>query len=173
MRPTTSIDRHVSKLDVLQISKRNLAMLAISRFATSSLLVLLAATLTTAAYARGGGHSGTHGSSNPSLHSSSSVHSISVRSTTAHSRKAIVSGHSGKKLPKGSVALGGGSHQPSKPVVREHCSLGQICNSCPNCTPEGGLGWGEVPAPDQSHQTGGGGHVNDHRTVVHDHRSGG
>jgi hypothetical protein len=36
-------------------------MSTISRFAKTSLLVLLAATLTTAAYARGGGHSGSNG----------------------------------------------------------------------------------------------------------------
>jgi len=38
-------------------------MTTVSRFAKSSLLVLLTATLTTAAYARGGGHGGSNGSS--------------------------------------------------------------------------------------------------------------
>lgn len=70
-------------------------MFTVSRFAKTSMLVLLTATLTTAAYARGGGHSGSNGSMGPAVHSSA-----------VHSSTAIVSKHGGKTLPNGSVAGG-------------------------------------------------------------------
>jgi len=150
-------------------------MSTISRLTRSSLLVLLTATLTTAAYARGGGHAGSNAPAHSSL-GSSAVHATSIHATTVHSgkirtRKTIVSRHGGKTVPTGPVALGGGSHQPQTPIVRDHCSFGAICNTAGNWQGEGGLSDGDVPAPNQDHQTGSGGQVNDHRTVVHDHRS--
>jgi hypothetical protein len=156
-------------------TERTLAMSTISRLTRSSLLVLLTATLTTAAYARGGGHAG----SNAPMHSSldrSAVHAATIHATTVHfgkvrTRQTIVFRPGGKTLPTGPVALGGGSHQSPDPIVRDHCSLGEICNTYANWQGEGGLSDGNVPAPNQDHQTGAGGQVNDHRTVVHDHRS--
>jgi len=145
-------------------------MSTISRLTRSSLLVLLTATLTTTAYARGGGHGG----SNPPMHASlnsSAVHSTTIRSGTVRVRNTIVSRHGGKTLQTGPVAVGGGSQQSLDPNVRDHCSLGAICNTYANWQGEGGLGDGDVPAPNQDHQTGSGGQVNDHRTVVHDHRN--
>lgn len=155
-------------------------MSTISRLTRSSLLVLLTATLTTAVYARGGGHAGSNAPAHSSL-GSSTVHATSIHATTVHSgkirsstirtRKTIVSRHGGKTVPTGPVALGGGSHQPQTPIVRDHCSFGAICNTAGNWQGEGGLSDGDVPAPNQDHQTGSGGQVNDHRTIVHDHRS--
>ena len=50
------------------------------------------------------------------------------------------------------------------PIVRDHCSFGAICSTVGNWQGQGGLGDFDTPAPDQSHQTNGGGQVNDHRT---------
>ena len=50
------------------------------------------------------------------------------------------------------------------PIVRDHCSFGAICNNYGNWQGEGGLGDGDIPAANQSHTTGPGGQVNDHRT---------
>ena len=150
-------------------------MITVSRFARSSLLVLLTATLTTAAYARGGGHAGSNAPAHSSL-GSSAVHATSIHATTVHSgkihaREIIVSRHGGRTLPTGAVALSGGSHQSPAPIVRDHCNFESICNTAGNWQGEGGLQEGDVPAPNQDHQTGSGGQVNDHRTVVHDHRN--
>ena len=161
-------------------TERTLAMVTISRLTRSSLLVLLTATLTTAAYARGGGHAGSNAPTHPSLGGSAvhatrihsgTIQSTTIRSVKIHARKTMVSRHGGKTLPTGSVALGGGSQQSLDPNVRDHCSLGAICNTYANWQGEGGLSDTEVPAANQSHQTGPGGQVNDHRSVVHDHRN--
>jgi hypothetical protein len=78
-----------------QINERNLAMFTVSRLAKSSLLVLLTATLTTAAYARGG-HSGSNGSTGPSA--------------PVQTNARIVAGHGNKTLSKGAVAHWCGPH---------------------------------------------------------------
>jgi hypothetical protein len=76
----------------LQI-KRSFAMFTVSRFAKSSALVLLAATLTTAAHA--GGHGGSTGSSG----ASGPAHSSNAR---------VVSGLGNQTVSKGSTAHGHG-----------------------------------------------------------------
>lgn len=150
-------------------------MSTISRLTRSSLLVLLTATLTTAAYARGGGHSGSNAPIQPSPGSSAvhaaTIHAGTIRIGRTHFKKTIVSRHGGKAAPTGPVTLGGGSHQSPTPIVRDHCNFEEICNTAGNWQGEGGLREGDVPAPNQDHQTGPGGQVNDHRTVVHDHRN--
>lgn len=77
-------------------------MLTVSRIARSSLLVLLTATLTTAAYARGGGHSGSNGSH-----------------MQVHSDARIVAGHGSKTLSKGPAYWCGPHHHNciNPPVV--------------------------------------------------------
>jgi hypothetical protein len=141
-----------------QINERSLAMFTVSRLGKSSLLVLLTATLTTAAYA-GGGHSGSKASSG----ATGPVHANSVQSNAR-----LVSGNGSPPMSKGPVA-----HpwpvRPTTPIVRDHRGLtwyGQIPNSypCPNdCVGEGGLNGGQ-PAPQQpSYKPRDG--------VVHDHRS--
>lgn len=94
-------------------------MLTISRLAASSVLALLTVTLTSAAYARGGGHSGFNGSAGSSIHSSGPVHMGAIRAGTVHSSYVIVSKHGGKTTPAGSAAYGGGS-QITGVVVRDH-----------------------------------------------------
>jgi hypothetical protein len=147
-----------------QINERNLAMFTVWQFAKSSLLVVLTVTLTTAAYARGGGHSSSNGSngSNGSKGASQPVYSST----------AIVSKQGGKTLPNGSVALLGRNPQPynNPPIVRDHRgepgevgnTVGGVCNSI--CVGQGGLN-GAQPSQNQDHSTGGGNaHVTDHRT---------
>jgi hypothetical protein len=140
-------------------------MFTVSRLAKSSLLVLLTATLTTAAYARGGGHGGSNGSSN----ASGPVHANPIQSDAR-----LVSGLGGPALSKGPVA-----HpwpvRPTTPVVRDHrgSGEGQIPNSCPNCVGEGGGSFDSKTGGQPPSYAPGVGVVHDHRTVVHDHRTGG
>jgi len=86
-------------------------MITVSRFARSSLLVLLTATLTTAAYARGGGHSGSNGSMDTRV----PTHGSSVQSNAR-----IVAGHGSKTLSKGPAYWCGPHHHNciNPPVVR-------------------------------------------------------
>jgi hypothetical protein len=157
-------------------------MFTVSRLAKSSLLVLLAATLTTAAYAReggggGGGHNGSNGPSGPSIQ----VHGSPVQSDAR-----IVSGNGGPIWSKDPVAHGYNG-QPGKPtpVVRDHRDTNYPGEPVPNSSPaecssgcvgQGGLASGSVPGPQNSYKPRDG-QVNDHRTgsgpVVHDHRSSG
>lgn len=76
-------------------------MFTVSRLAKSSSLVLLAATLTTAAYAGGGGHGGSTGSSG----ASGPVHSSTVQSNAR-----IVSGQGNQTLSNKPVAHGYGTN---------------------------------------------------------------
>lgn len=76
-------------------------MFTVSRLAKSSLLVLLTATLTTAAYARDGGHSGSNGSTGSSV----PVHSSAVQTNAR-----IVAGHGNKTLSKGPAYWCGPHH---------------------------------------------------------------
>lgn len=145
-------------------------MVTMSRLSQAGLLVLLTATLTTAAYARGGGQAASTAPMHASL-GSSAVHATAIHAGTIRVGKTIVSRHGGKTLPTGAVALGGGSHQSADPIVRDHCSFDSICNTNGNWQGQGGLSEFDTPAPNQDHQTAPGGQVNDHRTVVHDHRS--
>lgn len=81
-------------------------MFTVSRLAKTSLLVLLTATLTTASYARGGGHSGSNGSS--------------VSHMQVHSDARVVAGHGGKTLSKGPAYWCGPHHHNcvnTQPVV--------------------------------------------------------
>ena len=71
-------------------------MFTASRFIKSSLIILLTATCATAAYARGGGHGGSMGSS---------AHTGQV-----HSDARTVAGNGNQTVPKGSVAHGFGVH---------------------------------------------------------------
>ena len=153
-------------------------MVTISRLARTSVLALLAATLTTAAYAGGGGHSGSNGSGSSSVHGSSFTHSTTVRSTrirssTVRSKKTVVSKHDGKMLPNGSVALAGRHPSPHNdpPIVRDHRgsddeignTVGGPCYG--GCVGQGGLNGGAQPAQNQDHSTGSGTpKVTDHRT---------
>jgi hypothetical protein len=159
-------------------------MFTVSRLAKSSLLVLLAATLTTAAYAReggggggGGGHNGSNGPSGPSMQ-------IHVSPVLSNAR--IDPGNGGPIWSKDPVAHGY-TGQPGKttPVVRDHRGTNfpgdPVPNTCPatccsNCVGEGGLGYGTAPGPGNGYKPRDG-QVNDHRTgsgpVVHDHRSSG
>lgn len=82
-------------------------MFTVSRFAKSSALVLLAATLTTAAYA-GGGHGGSTGSSG----ASGPVHSSAVQSNAR-----VVSGQGNQTVSKGPVAHGHGCCRLWRKVV--------------------------------------------------------
>ena len=70
------------------------------------------------------------------------VHSGKIRSGTIRTRKTIVSRHGGKTVPPPPVALGGDSHQPQTPLVRDHCSFDVICNTAGNWQGEGGLSEG-------------------------------
>lgn len=83
-------------------------MFTVSRIAKSSLLVLLTVALTTSAYARGGGHSGSNGSTGSSL----PVHGSAVQTNAR-----IVAGHGNQTLSKGSVAHGFGHHTLGSEVV--------------------------------------------------------
>jgi hypothetical protein len=85
----------------VHINERNLAMFTASRLAKSSLLILLTATLTTAAYARGSGHSGSNGSTGPSA----PVHGSAVQTNAR-----IVAGNGNKTLPKGAAYWCGPHH---------------------------------------------------------------
>lgn len=76
-------------------------MLTISRLAKSSILVLLATTLTTAAYARGGGHGGSNGSMDTRV----PTHASSVQPSAR-----IVAGHGSKTLSKGPAYWCGPHH---------------------------------------------------------------
>ena len=76
-------------------------MFTISRFAKSSLLILLIATLTTTAYARSSGHSGSNGSTGSSV----PIHGSAVQTNAR-----IVAGHGNKTLSKGAVAHWCGPH---------------------------------------------------------------
>ena len=136
-------------------------MFNISRFATSSLLVLLSATLTTAAYARGGGHSGSNGPAG--------------FSAPVHSDAHVFTGLGNKTLSNGATA------HPAfvgDPIVRDHRgpedkignTYGAPCYG--GCEGEGGLHGDTRPGPQQhnprdgivhDHRTGGGGQVRDHR----------
>lgn len=80
-------------------------MLTVSRFAKSSLIVLVTATLTTAAYARGGGHAGANGSSGSHIQ--------------VHSDARIVAGHGSKTPSKGPAYWCGPHHHNciNPPVV--------------------------------------------------------
>jgi hypothetical protein len=148
----------------VQISERNLAMFTVSRLAKSSLLVLLTATLTTAAYA-GGGHSGSNGSNGS--------HGFKGASQPVHASTVIVPKHNGKTSAKGSVALSKRQSYPHNdpPIVRDHRgSEDEIGNTVgghcyPSCEGEGGLKGGAQPAQNQDHSTGAGTpQVTDHRT---------
>jgi hypothetical protein len=167
-------------------------MFTVSRLVKSSLLVLLAATLTTAAYARegggggggGGGHNGSNGPSGPSVQ----VHGSPVQSDAR-----IVSGNGSPPLSKEPVAHPGFIHRT---IVRDHRNTywpdqpvsNSYNNNCSSgCVGEGGLASGALTGGQPSykprdgqvndHRTGSGPVVNDHRTgsgpVVHDHRSSG
>ncbi len=140
-------------------------MFTVSRFAKSSLFVLLTATLATAAYARGGGHSGLNGSNGSN--------GFKGASQPVHSSTAIVSRHGGKTLPNGSVALSGRHPYPHNdpPIVRDHRgSEDEIGNTVGGpcyggCVGQGGLRGGAQPAQNQDHSTGSGTpKVTDHRT---------
>jgi hypothetical protein len=152
-------------------------MFTVSRLAKSTSLVLLAATLTTAAYAGGGGHggggghSGSNGSTGPAVHSAP-VHSnmaIVFRhdgktlSHVSHSKTAIVSKHGGKTLSNGPAA-------PPNATVRDHRgSEDEIGNTVGGpcyggCVGQGGLS-GAQPSQNQDHSTGSG------TPQVHDHRN--
>ena len=82
-------------------------MITVSHFAKSGLIILLTATLTTAAYARGGGHNGTMDTRVPS-HGSS-----------AQPSARIVAGHGSKTLSKGPAYWCGPHHHNcvNPPVV--------------------------------------------------------
>lgn len=131
-----------------QITERNIAMFIVSRLAKSSLLVLLATTLATAAYTGCGGHSRSNGSNGSNWSKGASQPVLSS--------KAIVSRHGGKTLPNGSVALSGRHPHPhnNPPIVRGHRDqTGQIsntaggpCNSGSGCVGEGGLNLGAQPS---------------------------
>ena len=140
-------------------------MFTVLRLAKSTLLILLAATLTTAANARGGGHSNSNGSngSNGSQGASRPVHSST----------AVVSKQGGKTLANRSMALSGRHSHPQNdsPIVRDHRgsddeignTVGQPCNG--GCVGQGGLRGGAQPAQNQDHSTGAGtAKVTDHRT---------
>ena len=133
-------------------------MFTVSRLAKSSLLVLLTATLTTAAYAGGGGHGGSKGSSG----ATGPVHANPVPSDAR-----LVSGHDGPTLSKGPVA-----HpwpvRPTTPIVRDH--RGDSWTGIPNTYPigsngggEGGLNGAQPAQQPNSYKPRDG--------VVHDHRS--
>ncbi len=147
-------------------------MFTVSRLAKSTSLVLLAATLTTAAYAGGGGHGGSAGS----RAASGPVHSAPVHSSKAvafkrggkslshvHSKTTIVSKHGGKTLSNGPAA-------PPNATVRDHRGpddeisniYGTPCN--PGCVGQGGLSSAQ-PSENQDHSTGSG------TPQVHDHRN--
>lgn len=110
-------------------------MFTTSRFATSSFLVLIAATLTTAAYA---GHSGSNGSSG----FSAPVHSDA---------RILITGSGNKILSKGAAAHDGFVHRN---IVRDHrpdAFTRDTVNS-PDCQygcGEGGLDINTRPAPQQ------------------------
>ena len=147
-------------------------MFTVSRLAKSTSLVLLAATLTTAAYARGGGggHSGSNGSSGPAFHSAPVHSSTAIVSrhdgktlSHVHSKTAIVSKHGGKTLSDGPAA-------PPNAVVRDHRgSEDEIGNTVGGpcyggCVGQGGLHQDTPPAQSQDHSTGSGTpKVTDHR----------
>jgi hypothetical protein len=76
--------------EAFQTNERNLVMFTVSRFAKTSLLVLLTATLTTAAYARGGGPAGSNGSTGSHV--------------TVHSDARVVTGLGNQTVSKGAVA---------------------------------------------------------------------
>ena len=131
-------------------------MFTVSRLATSSLakstlLVLLTATLTNAAYA-GGGHGGSNGSTGPGA----PAHGSAVQSDAR-----IVSGNGSPPLSKGTVA----HPQPTRHVtVRDHrgdswTGIPNNVNIGPNGGGEGGL-HGTQPAPPQPNRVG---DVRDHR----------
>lgn len=131
-------------------------MLSILRFTKTSMLVLLAATLTTAAYAGGGGHAGSNGSMGAVV----PVHTSAVQSN-AHIGPASGSPVAPKGNAHGCPGGGFGCYQ-----VRDHRNQAGAWQQG-----EGGLSAGTIPSQNQTHQTGPGGQVNDHRTVVHDHRN--
>ena len=139
-------------------------MLTISRFAGSSLLILLTATLSPAAHARGGGHSGLNGSAG--------------FSTSVHSDAHVFTGHGNQTLSSGVAAY---PAFVGDPIVRDHRGpdddqisnvYGAPCSSGP-CVGEGGLHGDGQPAPYQHNPRDG--VVHDHRTEgagqVHDHRN--
>lgn len=147
-------------------------MFTVSHLGKSSLLVLLTATLTTAAYAHssGGGHSGSNGSIGPVVHSAPVHSSTAIVSkhdsktlTNVHSSTAIVSKHGGKTLSNGPAA-------PPNATVRDHRGpddeISNIYNTpCSGgCVGEGGLNGGAQPSQNQDHSTGPG------TPQVHDHR---
>jgi hypothetical protein len=76
-------------------------MFTVSRLAKTSSLVLLTATLTTAAYAHGGGH----GSSNGSMGSRVPTHASSAQPSAR-----IATGHGSKTLSKGPAYWCGPHH---------------------------------------------------------------
>ena len=76
-------------------------MFSVSRFAKTAALVVLTATLTTAAYARSSGHSG----SNSSMGTHVPTHTGSVQPSAR-----IVAGHGSKKLSKGPAYWCGPHH---------------------------------------------------------------
>ncbi|MGN6570667.1 MAG: hypothetical protein ACTHLO_04555 [Pseudolabrys sp.] len=89
MRPGGPADANDTRLDRsmrFQINERKLAMFTTSRLVKSSLLILLTATLTTTAYARGGGHGGSNGSmSGASAHAvAGSGNQTASNGSTAH-----------------------------------------------------------------------------------------
>jgi hypothetical protein len=142
-------------------------MSTVSRLAKSSMLVLLTATLTAAAHARGGaggggGHNGSNGSTGPSV----PVHGSPVQSDAR-----MVPGNGSPILSKDSVAHGYGVPGKPTPIVRDHRQPAGGCHPG-TCTGEGGLSYGTKPAPGGSPPISGG-PINDHRTgpQVHDHRS--
>lgn len=67
-------------------------MFTVSHFAKTSLLVLLAATLTTVAYGRGGGHSGSNGSTGASAPVHSSAAQSNARIGPAGGRPVVSKG---------------------------------------------------------------------------------
>jgi hypothetical protein len=105
--PTCADNMRLDHSMRFQISERNLAMFTVSRLAKSSLLVLLTATLTTAAYA-GGGHSGSKASSG----ATGPVHGSPVQSNAR-----IVSGQGNQTVSKGPVAHGFGNHTAWSKVI--------------------------------------------------------
>lgn len=120
-------------------------MFTVKRFFILSLLGLFTATLSNPAFAGGGGHGGANGAKSAGQ--------------PVHPSAAIVSKHTTKVLPNGTVTRdhrGQGPDQVISNTVNGPCYNG--------CVGEGGLSSNAQPAQNQDHSTGGGGKVNDHRT---------